>query len=379
VRSFRLGLMFCAGAAALTACSGGGSGPSPNGGGGPAPTATPTASAAPTPTPTPPGSLTPAVERQVAQADLSAVRPILIESQLEQGLSAASFARKPLFARARRMLSGSCSNGTEYSFSTNGITTKFTLDVFYDAACTMPWQKIAGQEVTSATSGGPAEKVTATDIVDGTNGLQVEYDAIDGTITETKSADAFAFTAATGPTVSVVKGQLGADCTVMSTGSNLSETCSFGGLAALPAFMGYTGFGTVIDETATTVAQSEGYTEYGGGSGTFFEGAAPPVMQLNNNGTTVSIANATVQKTLTETESIVAGSGAVPTVMLTVTDASDNAIVILNVAGTTITGKIENATTLAVVATFTLDLNGNGTITYSNGTMGTVSGFGITS
>jgi hypothetical protein len=53
--------------------------------------------------------------------------------------------------------------------------------------------------------------------------------------------------------------------------------------------------------------------------------------------------------------------------------------VVLNLAGYTITGKIEDATTTVVEATFTVDVNGNETVSYSNGATGTIAAFGVDS
>jgi hypothetical protein len=60
---------------------------------------------------------------------------------------------------------------------------------------------------------------------------------------------------------------------------------------------------------------------------------------------------------------------------LTVTDAADDGTVTAIIAGspTTISGTVKQTSTGRTVATFVVDVNGNGTVTYSGGSTAQVS------
>jgi hypothetical protein len=99
------------------------------------------------------------------------------------------------------------------------------------------------------------------------------------------------------------------------------------------------------------------------------------------SGTSWTITGGTLQVsvtvTWTETYSV---TGEVGALNLKATDTADDAVVTLveNSSGD-ITGTISQLSTGDPVATFTIDADGNGTITYANGTSGTISDYVITS
>jgi hypothetical protein len=303
---------------------------------------------------------------------LSILRPMLLEDQLQQGVQeqAASQARRKLARGVRRGAAATCDDAVEYSSTQNGGMLDFTLDFFYDAACTMPWETILGQEVETDTG----ENFTATDTVDGTNGALVEYDAITGELNDSETEGLFAFSATTGPSMSSQTGHLGADCKSTLGFYPDTETCSFGSLAPIANLTGFNAAGTVLSENSTVTDSTGSSDTVGSGPGTFDTGKAPP-MALANDDTNVSITGSSQQETLASTVNLLQASGATPAATFTVTDSADGVFVTVSLSGYTFNGSVEDATTKSVEATFTTDVNGFGTITYSNGRTAPIAAF----
>jgi hypothetical protein len=365
----------------LSACSGTSGAPSaPGPASTPAPSPTPVATPAATPTATPTPTMAPspsaATERVAAQAELSAIQPLLLNDQLE-GVQeqAASIARRPLARHVPHAAGGTCDHGAEYTSTTSGNTTNFVLELFYDSACTMPWQVIDGQE-TTASSGSD---LTATDAVTGTNGMAVAYDTVSGSLTVLSDSQySLSLSASTGPTMTDATGQLGADCTITlaSDGSDM-QACSFGALEPLTDVPGFNAAGAVLDENSTETTDTSGNaTNDGSASGTFYEGKKPP-MALVNDGTSVTITGATLHQPLTEAIKLLETSAPIPNGTFTLTDTSENELVTVKLSGSTLAGMVENPASKAVEATFTTDVNGYGTMTYGDGTSATISAFAI--
>jgi hypothetical protein len=249
--------------------------------------------------------------------------------------------------------------------------------LFYDAACTALWQDIFLDVV--ATSSTTAA-VAGADIAYTTAGAQYDYEtlvfAISGIGTGSgEFALKFTDAAATNAPERVA---LGVACNVAG---QTSLGCGFGAVAHLSP---------IAEDVAALVNVNASVASVGSGvvnvpvSGN----ASGYVSGLNALGLTtgstfpnwaISGGSAFDTETLVGQLSYSISTGALVGGTLTVADAADDGTVTVSAGGSPaqINGSVNRTSTGQVVATFTLDVAGNGTVTYSNGSTAQIVGWAV--
>jgi hypothetical protein len=374
-------------AAALAACGGGG------GGGG---SVTPAGPATPTPTPTAAPIQAAGVQRADAAQALTSyngTQQIAIYGGGAGGSSIASL-RRAIDASAARVTSGyrrgfrtvlgagtravasvtysACSSGVESATNIVSPTEEQVYTrLFYDAACTKLYQDTFLDVVATSVASASA---TGTATVYDTSGTAYDYKTIALTIGGIGSG--------TGGTISVIaddapnatapkSATIGVACSLAST----SLACGIGAVAResaisqdLGATVGIAATATTASTGAVTVPVSGSAASYTGALGSLTLAQATFPNFIVSGGTTAD--SGTFQGTFTYTSTGVLVSGS-----FKLSDASADGTVTVTSVGTPATGVngvITRTSTGQTVATFSVDINGNGTIAYSNGTTGRI-------
>lgn len=380
-------------AAALSACGGGG-GSSPSTG-----SLTPGgAGATPTPTPAPVSIQTVSVQRSDATQALTSYSGVSAVATFGGvGGASALSVRRAIDSAAARVTEGyrqgyrapqstsprqtqgvtysACANGIE-SAQVNVSTSEIQVytRVFYDAACTSLYEDmfidVTASSNTSANATGTTTYYTA-------SGTVYDYETLVLTLTGIGTGSGtFSLIAKDAPSVNAPpRASLGVACSVAST----SLGCGFGAtisLAALSQDVGATlGFNTSASVTNgdVIVPVSGSASAYTGtlGSLTLAQGTFPNFTISGGSLANTGTFNGTF--TFTSTGILVSGS-------LALTDAAADGTVTVTSSGTpatSVNGTIKRTSTGQVVATFTTDAAGNGTITYGNGTTAQIVGWQI--
>jgi hypothetical protein len=372
-------------AVALSACGGGGGGSA---------SATPAGPGTPGSTPTPAPIQAAGIQRADAAqalASFNGTRQVTLYSGVG-GTSIASVRRTIDAVAARvtdgyrrgfRIVLGSGQRAVAsvtYSACSAGIETATNVvspgeeqayaRLFYDAACTKLYQDIFVDVIaTSATSAG----ATGTSTLYDRNGTAYDYQTIALTISATglHSATFSIITDdAAGPTLPKTA-TLGVACAVAPA----SVACGIGAVArasALAQDLGATASinasGTAASNGTVTIPVSGSAASYAGAPGALsLAQAAFPNFAVSGGTLTGS---GSFQGTFTYTPSGVLVSGS-----CTLTDAAADGTVTVTSAGTpatSVNGVITRTSTGQTLATFTVDANGNGTITYGNGSTGRI-------
>ncbi len=245
---------------------------------------------------------------------------------------------------------------------------------FYDNACTKLYQDIFLDVVAQSQT---AVSATGTDTYYSTSGQVYDYTTLALTITLTgPSGGTISIRATDAPSPTAAQtAALGIACNIATS----AVGCGFGGVvheASLSQDLGAT-----MALNATEGASSGGTVPVAvNGSGSSFQGSLNALSlsagQFPNwivsGGTTVD--TATFSGTLTYST-----SGNLVAMSITLTDAADDGTVTMTASGSpvVVTGTIKQTDTGQTLATFTTDAAGNGTITYSNGTTGTITNWNV--
>lgn len=344
-------LAFVGLAVLLSACGGGGSSSDTTGGTNPVPT-TPKTSA---PTKT--------SERSDAQNAISAYYASTQFSTSGAAALSASRHAMAYFGTApsrRRDGSTACSNNTITTTTTTSATSAtITVDQYYDASCTTLKNELVWNLALSGTTGSGA----FTDTAYGTTGSQTAYLA--GTLTMTFNSAITGVVALTMDVTTVATsqtaastGQIGIACSLVTPIS-----CGTAAVADLAGAQQGTNVSITATQSGSTVDMQLSAQAYTASSGMSLAEATFPNWTITG-GTQVASLSGSLDVSSTS-------------VTANLTDAQYGTTVTLTAGtGGGLSGTIASGS--ATEATFTVDGNGNGTISYSDGSTATISGWLIT-
>ena len=366
-------LLVLASTLAFSACGGGGgssAGGSTSGGGG-------AGGGISTPSPVPTTNVTlPTAQRAAAQSAISVLAVGVIDHAFASGTgpSLLSLDRHTaaLFA-GRTSKSISCTNGQTLDVlaqSSTGETTE--AKIYYDTACT----QLASDVIDRLGYQSQPRGVTldATAIFYTRTGTVAYTSRITGSLQATLPSGASeSITETLAPNASSPPFEtVSYACTLALSGTNLSGPCTQAAILTPADGSSELGEITTLTQTVTTTATSTtigatgSYRLISGTPGSIVLTAAPaPTL---TGGTTIS--TGAISEALAFTGSAVSGT-------LTATDMTTRLTTTIVPAALGYTGTIaRDGTTLA---SFTIDAFGNGTISYTDGSTGTITGFTITS
>ena len=360
---------FILGTSVFFAGCGGGGGGSAGGG-----ASAPTPIASPSPAPTANVAL-PATQRTAAQSATSVLAVAVIDHTFASGTgpSLLSLDRhvESVLQGNRRSVATACTNFQTLDVlaaSASGETTESK--IYYDAACT----KIASDVIDRVTfqSQPLGVLLDATGTVFTTSGAIEFSTRISGEIQSTASSGVLerinlsvATTPTSAPYVTVVYA-----CALKAAAGTLAGPCSQ--TATIASSPSATEFGEALAYTQTLTPGSTTSTVAATGTYQLFTGPPGSIQSVTPLAPTLTggtlIASGTLSETLTLSGSLVQGSIA----------TTDSATRLLTTVTPTTNGY---RGTLArdgkTLASFTIDAFGNGTITYGDGTNGTITGFTI--
>lgn len=265
-----------------------------------------------------------------------------------------------------------CSNSIEDALVTVSPTeSQEYIRLFYDSACTQLWQDIFIDVISTSSSTATATGTTASYT---TGGTQYDYETLVMTIV-VGSGDSGEFSlldtdAATSS--SPQRAALGIACILGTTLLN----CGSGAVEHLASVPGDDGallneqFSVTSSGGIITIPYSATASGYASGLNTLTlaAGSTFPTWAITGS---APFDTSTISGQL----SFYASNGALAGGTLTVTDAADDGTVTAIISGSpaTISGTVKQTSTGRTVATFVVDANGNGTVTYSNGSTAQVS------
>lgn len=271
---------------------------------------------------------------------------------------------------------GPCTNNTETATVAVSTTEEQLYErTFYDSACTQLYQDMFLDVVATSSTAGT---ITGTDTEYSVSGAFLDYVTLTmnmsgiGTSAPQFSLQATSAANSTAqPTV-----QFGVAC---GLGSSSSLACGFGGVDTVQALSQDEGVTLNLAASATTSTTS--VTVPVSGNAAAYTGATGALKLTPGTFPAWTISGGTLSDSATlngqfsySTAGVIAGAS------LTLTDSADDGTVTLTAGGTpeTIAGTIKQTDTGKQVATFSVDASGNGTITYSNGTTGTIQNWVVT-
>ena len=280
-----------------------------------------------------------------------------------------------LFAVVRRTRSGSrqpqsCTNGVDVTTTGSGANYTVTIDAYYNSNCTGQLAYVGQMSVTQtsptlATAAGSYSFYTPT-------GALYEYLGITKlTVSTAASAQYFSLQAAASTSqLSPPYQQLGIGCTTATT----TQLCS---LAVIDRVAATGTDNATIDSATITFSTSGGNTILSMSStGSNFTGPLDSTGIVPNGQSGFLIAGGTLVDSVNITGSFTfAASGFLSAANLTINDGTNGATVTVSFSGTSFSGTIASAGT--TLATFTVDASGAGTVTYSDGTTGTIANFAV--
>ena len=355
----------------FSGCGGGGGGGGATTGGG---------ASAPTPIPTPSPVATanvslPATQRTAAQSATSVLAVAVIDHTFASGTGPSLLSLDRHVAAVlqgnRRSVATACTNFQTLDVLASSATGETTESkIYYDAACT----KIASDVVDRLTfqSHPFGVLLDATGTVYTTGGAVEFLTRIGGGIQSTTPSGiienvtvSVATTATSAPYATVAYA-----CTLKAATGTLAGPCSQ--TATIASSPSATEFGEALAFTQTLTPGSTSSTVASVGTYQLFNGPPGSIQSVTPLAPTLTggtlIASGTLSETLTLSGALVQGSIA----------TTDSATRLLTTVTPTTNGY---AGTLArdgkTLATFTIDAFGNGTITYGDGTSGTITGFTI--
>jgi hypothetical protein len=318
------------------------------------------------------------VQRSLVQQALTATSEssTIAQDGSSSTSSTLSVMRRTLSEGRARESTSTCVNGVT-STTTAGSTSNveyITVSDYYDTACTELW--FTGQLTVTVTSSTLA---TATGSYTYYTKAGAEYEYA-GPVTLTLSLASPAYfslltslatSAGASPYMSV-----GVGCSIAS-GTDSCSVASADHLAALSL-----DDAAVANVSATLQSGTSGETIALSGSGSAYTGALNSTSVVNQGTYLFGITGGSVIDTASMAGSFnFTSAGLVSGGSIQLTDAADGATVTAayNTATQTIGGSVTQTSTNTVVATYSVSVIGTGTITYGNGTTGTITGWVIQS
>jgi hypothetical protein len=298
----------------------------------------------------------------------------------QSATGALSTVRRIMDVRAgRRTLAAPvCSVGTLNSFSTvtvtnaNGSTTE-TDTTYYDLACATP-ETITVTNVPVIAPGASTATVTGNTTTFDRSGNVTGFTAITATVISTSSALTITLTEKVGPNqTAAAVAQIGVTCSA-PTATPSTVTCGAADvLASATGSSGSTLATTQTSTAATGINLTSTTTE--SFSASLFSGTTLGIAQ--GTGTIWNVTGASPFSTVTGNISVTSNGSFPASGTLSLTDTVSNVTVSGTVAATGITLTIKQGAT--ILATVVTDANGNGTITYADGTTETITDYTIKS
>lgn len=289
-----------------------------------------------------------------------------------------SLALRRSLADMRSTTSISCISGTETSVTTTSQPNvdDVTIAGFYDAACTELWYTGAGTLTATSSSAGT---LAITFTYHTLTGAIYRYVPLTLTLTGIGTGTGtFALQASLASNSGVSPfANVGVGCSIAPT----ADACSMAEADHLSALAADVAVGVNVGATLTS-ANGGGVTIGLSGSGVADVGNLNTTSVVStgtytfgiSGGSTVYAAGLAGSLTLTPAGLIVGGS-------LALSDAADGATVsaVYNAGSQTITGAVTVNASGATVASYSVNLQGTGTLAYSNGTTGTISNWVVQS
>lgn len=286
---------------------------------------------------------------------------------------AAGYARTGAVAGTRRALASSvvysaCSNSSESAtVPVSSVEVQVYVRTFYDAACTQLQDDVALDVVATSSTAGT---VSGTSSVYSTTGAQTAYETLQMALTFTGTGSISTVSLQMTDAVSPTSPQLGSVGFSCGVGSN-SANCGAGVVAHSQALNGDAGATVSLALSGTTqsglvtVPVNLTLSAYTGGLNALSLAAGTFPNWTISGGTLADTASVAGQLAFTTSGMLASGT-------LTLTDASDHASVTMTTSTTGTTGVVSDTATSTTVATFTVDASGNGTVKYSDGTVGQI-------
>jgi len=310
------------------------------------------------------------VQQSLVNQSLATITAVTWVDQLGSPSSASPFSTiRSAMSGARR--AQSCTNGV--SVTQTGSSTNYTIaiDAYYNADCTgqLAYQgqlTVTQTSPTIATANGSYTFYTP-------SGTQYEYLGITKLAVSTAAgAQYFSLQASASTTdLSPPYQTLGIGCTTASS----TELCSLAVIDHVAA----TGTDNATIDSATIAFSASGSNTVlsVSSTGSDFTGPLGSTGIVPNGQSGFLIAGGTLVDSVGLTGSFTFGAnGAMSLANLTVNDGTNGATVTVAFNGTSFTGTISQ-TGGATLATFTVDASGAGTVTYSDGSSGTIANFAV--
>ena len=264
-----------------------------------------------------------------------------------------------------------CQNGfTESVVSTGPNSASVTDQYFYDAACTILWKSVLANVNLSLGTATGSETVYAK------NGSVTAYDTLSLAVSQTASSDAFSIelTAAASQTTTPYAA-IGLSCSAPLAGG--SAACGVAGTESLTSIAAMVGITLDLSGTLTPVAGggqtlilNDSASAYAGGLGTLTIAQGSGVNWAVNGGSAIDSASGSGSATYAQ-------NGLITSFSMNVSDPTYSAVLAISGTSTGASGSLTQGAT--VLASFTLDAAGNGTISFANGSQEQVQGYFITS
>lgn len=282
---------------------------------------------------------------------------------------------RPQGVRKPQVAYSTCSNGVESAtIAVSSTEEQLYLKVFYDASCTLLHQDIYFDIIATSSSAGSiagnATEYTTAGVVFQYNTIAMSFSGITAT-TGTFTMQATNAVSATSPQLEA----LGISCNIASATSIACGAGDVEHLASIGSDIGATlalSLSTASTVSSATVTLNENLSAYTGALNAL---ALAPAAFPNwgvSGGSLADTALLSGQLTMNSLGSITGAA-------ITVSDTTDDATVAVTASGTPvqITGSIKQTSTGQTVATFIVDQNGNGTVTYGNGAVAQISGWTV--
>ena len=286
--------------------------------------------------------------------------------------------RRPAQTLRRTASIGVCIGGEESSFvQTSPTTGTFTIEMFYDVSCQTPASTFVWNATqTSAVSFNGPGNVTYQDRsgnVIGYANFQLSGAFTDITYTQLAqvSLDITSLAQSVGgPSL----GSFAIACGLGSQANSLN--CGLGAVANVASLS--TSYGATLALSGTGTVSGSGTNVRVNGSAQAFEGTLGGLsLSAGTFPTWVITGGAQVDQATGSLTALYAPNGLPTSLTETITDSADQATISVSANPSGLSGTVTNTQNGAVVATFTVDSFGFGTITYSNGATASIVRFVI--
>jgi hypothetical protein len=314
--------------------------------------------------------------RAVSQVALSGAQANAMMAQFASPSAAAALAFRRSMQSAMRHTQdiAPCRNGIELQVVSPSSTPEtITVDTFYDASCTTKWRHLFLTLNSVSTTSGSAIGTLTTYSPSGSvvnfGGIALTYSATSSsqynvTVNVNEAANATA----------TVYGTLGFSCDVNAT----AAMCGVGAIGASDSVQQEFGGTVNFSATETAVAPDGSITVQTTGDGSGYTGAPNALSLRRGPGTSWVIAGGSLVDTASESSTFtILPSGALTAYSVTFTDKGNDITVTIAPSGSNAAGTVKQTDTGAIIATFVVDQNGNGTITFANGTVEQIVGWTI--